>query len=76
MTASADGGPAPAVPTEMAPAPHRRILFFAVVVGANLQALDTTMATVALPHMQRALSATHFFDPSVMGHTSRYFGSY
>ena len=58
MTASADSGTAPAVATDMAPVPHRRILFFAVVVGANLQALDTTMATVALPRMQGALSAT------------------
>jgi DHA2 family multidrug resistance protein len=58
MTASADGGTAPAVAPEVAPAPHRGIIFFAVVMGANLQALDTTMATVALPHMQGALSAT------------------
>jgi MFS transporter, DHA2 family, multidrug resistance protein len=58
MTASVDGGTTPAVATDMAPVPHRRMLFFAVVVGANLQSLDTTMATVALPRMQGALSAT------------------
>lgn len=41
-----------------APMPYRRTIFFGVVLGANLQALDTTMATVALPRMQGALSAT------------------
>ena len=28
------------------PAPYRRTIFFAVILGANLQVLDTTMATV------------------------------
>ena len=60
MTASADEGVGPAVATDIAPAParHRGIIFFAVVIGSNLQVLDTTMATVALPRMQGALSAT------------------
>jgi MFS transporter, DHA2 family, multidrug resistance protein len=40
------------------PAPYRRTIFFAVILGANLQVLDTTMATVALTRMQGALSAT------------------
>ena len=37
---------------------YRLLIFVGVVLGANLQILDTTMATVALPHMQGALSAT------------------
>lgn len=40
------------------PAPYRRTIFFAVILGANLQVLDTIMATVALTGMQGALSAT------------------
>ena len=60
MTTSAEEGAGPVVATDIAPPPppHRGIIFFAVVVGANLQVLDTTMATVALPRMQGALSAT------------------
>lgn len=56
MTASAEKGAGPAVATDIAPAPprYRSIIFFAVVLGANLQVLDTTMATVALPRMQGA----------------------
>jgi DHA2 family multidrug resistance protein len=37
---------------------HRILIFAGVVLGANLQTLDTTMATVALPRIQGALSAT------------------
>ena len=36
----------------------RLLIFVGVVLGANLQVLDTTMATVALPRIQGALSAT------------------
>jgi DHA2 family multidrug resistance protein len=63
MTAPQTTGPTD--PTESigptgpaAQVPYRRTIFFGVVLGANLQALDTTMATVALPRMQGALSAT------------------
>ena len=37
---------------------YRLLIFVGVVLGANLQILDTTMATVALPQIQGALSAT------------------
>ena len=40
------------------PIRHRGIIMLGVILGANLQVLDTTMATVALPRMQGALSAT------------------
>jgi DHA2 family multidrug resistance protein len=36
----------------------RLLIFVGVVLGANLQVLDTTMATVALPRIQGSLSAT------------------
>ena len=47
--------------TVQAPAPpmqYRLLIFVGVVLGAILQVLDTTMATVALPRIQGALSAT------------------
>tara|TARA_Y100001960_G_scaffold332521_1_gene433345 strand:- start:359 stop:1849 length:1491 start_codon:yes stop_codon:yes gene_type:complete len=37
---------------------YRLLIFVGVVLGANLQVLDTTMATVALPRIQGTLSAT------------------
>lgn len=37
---------------------NRGILFFAIMAAALLQILDTTIANVALPHMQAALGAT------------------
>ena len=40
------------------PIRYRLLIFVGVVLGANLQVLDTTMATVALPRIQGALSAT------------------
>jgi len=38
--------------------PHREIIRICMVVAALLQTLDATIANVALPHMQGALSAT------------------
>ncbi len=38
--------------------PNRGILFFAIMAAALLQILDTTIANVALPHMQASLGAT------------------
>ena len=46
------------VETPAPPMQYRLLIFVGVVLGANLQVLDTTMATVALPHIQGALSAT------------------
>ena len=37
---------------------YRLLIFAGVVLGANLQVVDTTMATVALPRIQGSLSAT------------------
>ena len=42
-----------------APARHPLIVTAAVMVPAIMYALDTTIANVALPHMQGSLSATH-----------------
>lgn len=38
--------------------PHRRVITLAVILATVLQTLDATIANVALPHMQGALSAT------------------
>ena len=46
--------PAAAVP----PPGQRRIILFAVVLGTFLQVLDSSIATITLPHMQGSLSAT------------------
>jgi DHA2 family multidrug resistance protein len=43
--------------TEMSPA-RRTGLTFAVMIATMMQVLDTTIANVAMPHMQAALSAT------------------
>lgn len=40
------------------PAPSRAIITMVVMAAAMLQVLDTTIVTVALPHMQGELSAT------------------
>ncbi len=39
-------------------AKNRPVLFFAIMAAALLQVLDTTIANVALPHMQSSLGAT------------------
>jgi DHA2 family multidrug resistance protein len=38
--------------------PHRGLVSFSVMVASFMQALDTTIANVALPHVQGSLSAT------------------
>jgi DHA2 family multidrug resistance protein len=43
---------------DLTPVPYQKTIFFGVVLGAILQVLDTTMATVAMPHIQGSLSAT------------------
>ena len=37
---------------------HRRLVTVSVMLATIMQALDTTIANVALPHMQGALGAT------------------
>jgi DHA2 family multidrug resistance protein len=41
-----------------ASAPHRGLVTIAVMLASILQALDTTIANVALPHIRGNLSAT------------------
>lgn len=38
--------------------PHRRLVTLAIMMATIMQVLDTTIANVALPHMQGGLSAT------------------
>ena len=49
---------APPPGTQDVPMRNRLLVFAGVVLGANLQVLDTTMATVAMPRIQGTLSAT------------------
>lgn len=44
--------------TAEAPVPHRALLTLCVMLSTIMQALDTTIANVALPYMQGSLSAT------------------
>ncbi len=53
---SAAAGVVPAVPGA-APA-HRGMIVVSIMLATIMQALDTTIANVALPHMQGSLSAT------------------
>ncbi|MDE2466367.1 MAG: DHA2 family efflux MFS transporter permease subunit [Alphaproteobacteria bacterium] len=51
--------PAPSPdPTDYANIPYRGIITFSVMLATIMQSLDTTIANVALPHMQGTLSAT------------------
>jgi DHA2 family multidrug resistance protein len=47
-----------AAPTTYPPPPLRRLITFAVMLATVLQVIDTTIANVALPHMQGSFSAT------------------
>ena len=70
ITAPADAAPhaTPAAPPASAPlrdpagigedVPQRGLLMFAIMLATIMQVLDTTIANVALPHMQGSLSAT------------------
>ncbi|RZA04357.1 MAG: DHA2 family efflux MFS transporter permease subunit, partial [Moraxellaceae bacterium] len=42
-----------------APVQHKWMITISVMLAAIMQALDTTIANVALPHMQGSMSATH-----------------
>src|SRR5271155_5765860 len=50
---------APQVPASPDHAPHRLIITFCTVGATLMQALDQTIANVALPYMQGSLSATY-----------------
>ncbi len=47
-----------ALPAERSQASHRMLITVSVMLATIMQALDTTIANVALPHMQGAMSAT------------------
>ena len=47
-----------AADTPATPVAHRGILSVAVMLATIMQILDTTIANVALPHMQTSLGAT------------------
>src|SRR5574341_222691 len=51
MTAGAAG-------MSVAAPPHRGMIVVSIMLATIMQALDTTIANVALPHMQGSLSAT------------------
>jgi DHA2 family multidrug resistance protein len=58
-TAALDNGAAPpAAPAESALVQHRGLITVSVMLATIMQALDTTIANVALPHMQGTMSAT------------------
>jgi DHA2 family multidrug resistance protein len=48
----------PAIATHPLPSGQRTVVTIAVMLAVLLQVLDTTIANVALPHMQASLSAT------------------
>src|SRR5436190_13007743 len=50
--------PIPLAKLGQAAAPHRRIVTLCVMIATLMQALDNTIANVALPYMQGSLSAT------------------
>jgi MFS transporter, DHA2 family, multidrug resistance protein len=45
-------------PPPFTPMPHRRKVFFGVILGAHLMGYDNTMVAIALPRMQGPMSAT------------------
>ena len=57
----AASSPTQARPTETethAPVPHKWLVALAVMLGATLEVLDTSIVNVALPHMQGSFSAS------------------
>ena len=56
ITSTAPGAVAPAAAS--APAPRRAMITISVMLASIMQALDNTIANVALPHIQGSLSAT------------------
>jgi len=57
MSAVATAPTAGAAPTPAGSVPHRGMITLAVLLATIMQALDTTIANVALPHMQGSLQA-------------------
>ena len=53
----AGGSPSPPVLTERR-APHKWLVAIAVMLGATLEVLDTSIVNVSLPHMQGSFSAS------------------
>ncbi len=43
---------------ELSPSVHKWVVTFAVMLGATMEVVDTSIANVALPHMQGTLSAS------------------
>lgn len=58
MSASAAAAPAFVAPGTLAPGSRRALLTVCVMMATIMQALDTTIANVALPFMQGSLSTT------------------
>jgi MFS transporter, DHA2 family, multidrug resistance protein len=46
------------IPAEQLPPARRLAITFVVMIGSMMQILDTTIANIALPHMQASLGAT------------------
>jgi MFS transporter, DHA2 family, multidrug resistance protein len=57
--------PAPSSPG-FTPVPHRGLITLSIMAATVMQALDSTIANVALPHMQGSLSATSDTIPWVL----------
>lgn len=55
---SATAGAAPALPASQDPSLNRRMITISIMLATIIQALDGTIANVALPHMQGSLSAS------------------
>ena len=50
----------------MDPVPHRGLITLSIMAATVMQALDSTIANVAMPHMQGTLSATSDTIPWVL----------
>jgi len=55
---TAAGAPAAALPASQDPSLNRRMITVSIMLATIIQALDGTIANVALPHMQGSLSAS------------------
>jgi DHA2 family multidrug resistance protein len=58
MSAAAVASPSPAAPGTLSPGLRRGLLTVCVMMATIMQALDTTIANVALPYMQGSLATT------------------